>query len=440
MAAQAQTEPLTFEAAARIALEQNIALRQQANNQLSAEATVMERFGAYTPSASINLGADILGGLQFNNLSGEVIDDGVTNISGGLQINYTIFNGFARQNLYKQAIHELAQQSSLTQRAEEAVLFNLASQYLQVLLDEELLRIAQRNVQEQEDNLRVINAQVEAGIRPISDRYDTEAQIKNLEIEVLRRDNTLNNDRAQLAQTLQLEPGKPVRLQKPTWDLEALTNVPLDLNTLFDQAMVNRADFVAQRSGIEATQAGLKVAYSGYYPTLSMYGYAGSRYNSAIFQSVIENGDTVAYPVSFGTQVNAFFTPQAGARLSIPLYSQMSNRAAVQRAKVTRDNAQLTLENLERIIFTEVQQSVQNFSTEQKALTAARAQLVAAEKAFEIQKERFELGNTDLLTFNQSNTNLVRSQSELVAAEYRLMFQQLLVDYFVGRLDVDSFR
>ncbi|MEL6537325.1 MAG: TolC family protein, partial [Bacteroidota bacterium] len=81
-----------------------------------------------------------------------------------------------------------------------------------------------------------------------------------------------------------------------------------------------------------------------------------------------------------------------------------------------------------------------DFETFQQSLTAAQAQLLAAEKAFEIQKERFELGNTDLLTFNQSNTNLVRSQAELISAEYQLMFQQLLLDYFVGRLDVDSFR
>ncbi|HAA15347.1 MAG TPA: hypothetical protein DCE41_28080, partial [Cytophagales bacterium] len=425
-------EALPFEQAAKIALDQNIDLKQQQNNLLSAEADVQERFGAYTPSISAGLFGDYLLGVQFNQLTGNVVSN-PAQVRGGVQANYTLFNGFGRQSLHQQAKYQLEQQKELTKRSEEIVLFNLASQYLQVLLDQELLTIAERNLGEQVDNLKVIEAQVEAGIRPISDKYDRDAQIKNLEIGVLQAQNQLANDEALLIQTLQLEPGTAVSLQRPVWSIEELVNRPVDLATLFDEAMRNRADFLAQQAGIASAVQGTRFAHSGYFPDLSVYAYAGSRYNT----SVTDTADVI---IPLGSQLDAFFTSSAGFSLNIPLYSQFRNQSAVQRARVIEDNQRLTLENLERTIFTEVQQATLNFETFQQSVTAAEAQLKAAEQAFEIQKERFELGNTDLLTYNQSNTLLVRSEAELISAKYRLMFQEILLEYFVGTLDVDSFR
>lgn len=425
-------DQLTFEEAAKISLEQNIDLRQQQNNLIGAEADVLENLGAFTPNVNAALFGDYLLGVQFNNLTGNVVEN-PTQLRGGVQATYVLFNGFRRQSLYQQAKHQLNQQRELTKRTEQVVLFNLASQYLQVLLDQELLIIAERNAQEQQDNLRVIGAQVEAGIRPISDKYDTEAQIKNLEILVLQAKNQLANDEAALIQTLQLEPGALVELVRPDWDIELLKSVPLNLEELFQDAIIYRSDYLAQQAGIEGSIQGNRAAKSGFYPDLSVYGYAGSRYNSAVTDSL-----DVIIPIA--DQASAFFTSSAGFSLNIPIFSQFRNQAAVQRARVNYENQKLTLENLERIIFTEVQTSTLNFKTAQESLTAAQAQLLAAEKAFEIQKERFELGNTDLLAYNQSNTLLVRSRAELIQAEYQLMFQQLLLDYFVGRLDVASFR
>ena len=429
-------ETLSFEDAARIALEQNVGLRQQRNNQFGARATLDQRFGAFTPSLSASVGGNVTSGLQFNNLTGEISTETNQNFGMSVDASYTVFNGFGRQNLYRQAVHTLAQQSQLTSRQEEQVLFSLASQYLQVLLDQELLHIAERNQAEQVDNLRVISAQVEAGIRPISDQYDTEALIKSLEISTLQARNTLANDEVQLVQTLQLEPGTKVTLQDPTWDMDALKGIELDLQALYNEAMASREDYKAQQSAIEASEAGLGLARSGYMPRLSLYASLSTGYTS---QFIVADS-TGEYIMPFNNQLRNNVQTQAGFSLNIPLYGQMSTKADVQRARVQQSNNQLTLENLERAVFSEVQQAVQNFQTAQQSLTAAQSQLVAAEKAFEIQKERFELGNTDLLTYNQSNTNLVRSRAELVQAEYRLMFQQLLLDYFVGRLDVSSFR
>lgn len=429
----AQPSTLTFEEAAKIALEQNIGLRQQQNNRLSAEATVSQRFGQFTPLVSASIGGNSTSGLQFNNLTGELTSARNEGFGVSVDGQYTLFNGFARQNLYRQAQNELAQQVSLTNRQEEMVLFDLASQYLQVLLDKELLKIAERNAQEQRENLQVITAQVEAGIRPISDQYDTESSIKNLEITLLQSQNTLANDEAVLIQTLQLEPGQPLSLAKPSWDMDILANVNFELQSLYSEALISRADYLAQKSAIDGNRLGVKVAKADYLPSLSIRGSVSTGYSSQL-----TDDNNMVVPIA--TQFTNNIQTRIGATLFIPIYNQMRVKANVARSQVTQNNSELTLENMERLIFTEVQQATRNFVTAQQSLTAAKAQLKAAEKAFEIQKERFELGNTDLLTYNQSNTNLVRSQGELVQAEYRLLFQQLLLDYFVGKLDVDSFR
>src|SRR5690606_39929240 len=115
----------------------------------------------------------------------------------------------------------LKAQTSNVKRTEQDVVANVANQYLQVMLDQELLRIAEETYNAQVAVLDQLKEQVRLGARAESDLYTQEAQVSNLRVTALRAKVTLENDKALLAQTLQLDP----RSEEHTSELQSRENI-----------------------------------------------------------------------------------------------------------------------------------------------------------------------------------------------------------------------
>ena len=113
-----------------------------------------------------------------------------------------LFNGFNGINSYIQSDLRVDAQNHFIKRTQQDVIRDVAAQYLQCLLDTELLKIEERNLETQTNSLFQITEQVNAGSRAEVDKFTQEAQVKNAEVRVLRARFTLRNDLTTLAQTL----------------------------------------------------------------------------------------------------------------------------------------------------------------------------------------------------------------------------------------------
>jgi outer membrane protein len=272
---------ITFKDAVKIALEKNVSLNTQKNNLYINEARRLQGLAAYLPSVNGQGNFQRANGLQIDPTTGVGSNIEADNIFGQVSASYTIFNGFNRINTLKQSNSNLMAQTFLVKRTNQDVMFNVASQYLQVLLDQELLRIAEENTQVQQVTLDQIKGFVEAGSRAEADQYTQNALLKNQEVIALRARITLENDRATLAQTLQLDPAVPFILVTPDWQTDLGYFENLSLDSLYSIALVNRADLKQQVYLVDGWKRSMRANTSGYYPTLSLFaGYASTYFAS----------------------------------------------------------------------------------------------------------------------------------------------------------------
>jgi outer membrane protein len=70
-----------------------------------------------------------------------------------------------------------------------------------------------------------------------------------------------------------------------------------------------------------------------------------------------------------------------------------------------------------------------------KELESTQKSLIAAERAYETEQQRYEIGATTLIELNLANANYVQAQSERVQSIYNFIFQERLLDYYIGQLD-----
>ncbi|MFC0264454.1 TolC family protein [Fontibacter flavus] len=421
------TLKLNFQEAVQIGLRQNIDYKKLENQQ---EVLRIERLNAQMSHLpKVNLTNDNFRqiGQQFQQVEGELIVTNQVNniVSGRLNATMPIFNGLRRINATQAGKLLEDAGSQALGRAKETVMFNVAQSYLQVLLDEQLYLIAEQNLINQQNQLEQIEGFVEAGLRTLSDLYNQQAEVARLETVALDAKIQWETDLWTLAEFLQLGPNavpelEPVSLEKVYHEL---LTMPLD--ELYATAKMHRKDLKEQQLMESGNHKLLMAAKASYFPQLNAF------FNYNTFFTTLDER----------TFSNQFFTiyPQrtVGFSLSLPIFNNFDNKATVARSKMQFYNQQLDKSALERKILQEVKLAYENYQASVKRGEATRIQLEAAREAQTAISERFRLGVSNFVDLAQANQQLVTAQSAAAQAKYTLYFQEIMLRFALGELDLD---
>ncbi len=427
--AWAQIKILTFQDAIKIAMKNSVLLNQQKNNLTLSE---MQRTSAYAglgPTLSVNGGAVQVNGNTFNQNEGKVINGVFDQLSGSVNANINLFNGFNQVNRVKQSSNLLEAQSYYINRTVQDVINTVSLQYLTVLVDVELLRIAQENFEVLKRQLEQVRAQVDLGSRSPVEGYTQDSQTKAAEIRALQAEIILINDKGSLTQTLLLDPSEQFEVAKPDWDVNTIGSQEINLETLFEASLKNRGDYLRALKNEQAAKYSMNASRAGMMPILSAFGTLYSAYNHA-------HGDPNVRPIQEQFKTDNL-RKVYGLQLYIPIFGgnqNFQNRTAFVQQKVTYLNTQTLTKNAEIQVKTDVVRAYENFKLYKRTYSVSLEQLTAAEMAFDLEKERYNLGVTNLIDYIQANRILVQAQTDRAQAEYRLLFQKILLDYATGTL------
>lgn len=423
---QEEMAPLKFSEAVEIALKNNVTIKRQENQQYVNQAQKTSSMARVAPQVTAFAQGWRVQGNQFIEQEARVVNDAQTsNFYGTLDANMVLFNGFNRINAIKRADLNLDAQQYLVSRTKQDVITNVSNQYLQCLLDQQLLKIAEKDLETQKVQLQQIEAMVETGSRAKVDQFNQESVVKSSELTVLRARNTLRNDLAILSQTLQLDPSQRIVVEEPDWSMEGEVFAQYDLQNLYNVALANRGDYLQAEKSELAAKKGVSIARTASIPTLSAYGSLNSRYSDASIPS-------------FNSQMDDNLRREYGVRLNIPIFNGLQNRTTFVQAKVDYENAQLNLQNLQNTVKTDVLRAYQNYSDAITTYEASQAQFEAAELALKLEKERYELNVSDFVQYSLANQRFVQAQADLAQARYTLLFQDILLQYATGTLKFED--
>ena len=319
-------------------------------------------------------------------------------------------------------------QSYLVKRSAQDVVSNIASQYLQVLLDQELLRIAQENLKAQNALLVQIQGFAEVGARAMTDVYNQDAQAKTAQVLSIRAKNALQNDRSFLAQTLQLDPSEPFEVTNPAIGEDLRKYQEMSLDSLISIAIMNRADLKQLDHTMKANKYAYKSAMAPALPSISLYANYGSFYYSLIADDFSKQFSTVNPSLTYG------------ANLTIPLFSRFQNKFQRTVSKVQFDNSVLNYQNLQKAVKLDVQRAQNNLFNALENYEASLAQFQAGELALRTRQESYQLGISTQVELAQANQTYVFGAAAKVQAEVTLLFQKILLEYAIGTLQPDMIK
>ncbi|HQI41066.1 MAG: hypothetical protein B6D44_08060 [Ignavibacteriales bacterium UTCHB2] len=411
---------LTLNEAIKIALQKNSGLLSNENNLLKSESNLTAAYGNFLP----NLNAS--GSWSWNKNKGEGYEADSRSWSVGINSSIVLFDGLSNfANLSRSQNNYEAVKLAIEQKKQEVV-FQTINLYYAIVESEQLLKVREEDVKQQQKNLETIEERNRLGSVTKADVYQQQVQLGNAELQLIQQKNVLETSKSNLLFYLGLDVLENYQYSDNFSERE-IKILDTDINTDYDrlselvkQALNNRRDYLAQKLTLDAYYDNLTIARSGHLPSLT--GRLGYGTDANVPEDLFKN--------------HLF---SAGLTLSIPLFSGFSTHNLIQSAEVDAMNYELQVRDSERMIKQEIQKSFLDLEASKKGLLVTQKNVSAAEENLKIEQEKYNLGAGKLLDVLIANTSYQNAKTNYINSQFNYIKLSEELKYNLGTLDYKSY-
>lgn len=401
------------------ALEHNIEVKRQevAQEQQEVELNTAKFSRLPNLNGSASQSFDFGRALNEQNL---YTDRNTKSTSFSLNTDIPLFTGMQIPNTV--ALNKLNLKAAIEDlnKAKEDISIQVTSSFLQVLFNEELLKVAQEQASLSHEQYKRINRLHEVGKASISEVYEAKSRAAQDDLSVVQASNERNLALLDLSQLLELPSPEGFELYVPTQEPDLET--PGSPEEIFNIAVFNKPSVLAAQYRLAGTQKSIRIAQSAFYPKLSF----GAGISTAYYNLKGIDGEP------FGKQLGNNFSKYVGFTLSVPIFNRLQTRNRVRQARLDRTNQSLILDNTKKALYKEIQQAYYNAVAAESQYKASHAAVDASETSFRLMQEKYDNGKATAIEYNEAKTNLMRSVSDRIQAKYNYLFRMKLLDFYKG--------
>ena len=460
--ASPSSQQLTLKEVVDIALQNNLRVRRSLYNVQSFNINLRQSKMLFLPTINGGASYGFNFGRSINPVTNIYTNDQTSALNMQIQSQWLLFNGFRVQNNYRQNIRDFNASNQDLEKAKNDVIINVVTLYINVIFNRELYEAARFQLISSQTLLERIIKQVAAGSLPKADQLNQEAQVATNEVNLVNQENAVNNSLLQLKQAMQLPASTQFDLVVPDLSPEDLV-LDVGPDAIYQSALATMPEIKSAVLKVESADFALRASKGNLYPRLFLNGTTQSNYASASDREQFIQGDapvetaigyvkdpstnvvlapvyTMArpviktadsYPVS--NQLNDNLYKTASLSLQIPIFNQLQNRSAVQRAAVNTELARLNQIEAENTLRQTIETSYNDALAASKTYTSSLKQVNAREEAARMNQQRFELGAINFVENQISENDLFRAKSDLLRAKYNFIFRKKILDFYQGK-------
>lgn len=321
---------------------------------------------------------------------------------GQANASMPIFGGFKLKNMINASENAYKAETLHATHAKEEVGLYVVELFAKLYQSQEMIELFKENLKSAQQRTKDFAAMVDNGLMARNDLLKAQLQESNIQLSMDSAQKNFNIINYQLVTLLKLQEGTIVDI-----DIEAIkSDMLINKSTTLE---AKRSDLEALNYQQKASEAGVKVAQSGYYPSLSLMG----GYIAFDLKDVM-------------TVTNAM---NVGVGVSYDLSNIFKNGKEVKLAKSKAEQAKTAVSMMNDKIKEEVQEAQETYNLSEKQNVVYKQAVEQATENYRIVKDKYDnsLSTTnDLLEADiqqlQTKINLALSQADIALRYYQLQF------------------
>lgn len=413
---------LTLKQAIAIGLREHPSLKESKERVSAAKYQIGSARAAYLPQFTFT--NNLYWGNSFPATSGAAGTSGPPGLGGvgATTSDYYINRVSASQLIYDfgKTLGQIAQSRATYKETKEdyagnrqQVVLDVRTSYFGYLAALRARKVTEETVRQNEELVKQARGFYDVGLKAKIDVTKAEANLYDAEASLIRAKNTVDLTRVTLMTAMGLK----------TWpyhgveDVIEVTRQPQSLADLKARALNQRPEIVKNRYQQDYSQAALRVARSGWFPTLNTiaaYGWSGP--NAPFGSEALENKSW-----------------WVGAGLTVPLFDGL---LAYHNVKTANANIRATLANREVLsqnISKEVEQVYLDVNSAWELIRATKKALEAARENYRLAQGRYQVGVGSIIEVTDAQVQYFQADLRYVQALYDYRVAEARLDKAIGK-------
>ncbi len=401
----AQSEPYDLRRCLEEGLEGNYSLKIVRNRENISSNNATIGNAGFLPS--LNLATSYSGYSQDNETKlredkSVIEENGIFNqtIDAGVNLNWTIFQGFNVQTSYRK-LKELEAQGELNTRlAVESLVADLAAEYYNYLQQIIRLKNFKYAVDLSKERLRIVEQRYRIGNFSGLDYQQAKVDFNSDSSSYMKQQEALQTSAIRLNELMAREDlNTPVTVRDSIIGL----SIALNLDDLMAEMLEKNTSLLFAKRASRIADLDYKLITSQSYPYLKMnagYGYTLNKYNKG------SNYHRASLGADFGLT------------LGINIFDGNRQRIERRNARINSENVRLDQIDIEQNLKATLYTLWNAYQNNLRILRLERENLIVAKENHNIAKERYMLGNLSGIEMREAQKSLLDAEERLLTARY----------------------
>ncbi|MDR0895538.1 MAG: TolC family protein [Prevotellaceae bacterium] len=336
----------------------------------------------------------------------------------GVNLNWTIFDGFNITSEYKR-LKELERQGETNTRiAVEDLIANITAEYYNYVQHKIRLKNFRYAVSLSKERLRIVEERYHIGNFSRLDYQQAKVDFNADSAQYMRQQESLHTSRIQLNELMAIaDVDQPFTISDTLIDVSA--NLLFD--DLWNSTEQTNASLIRAAQNNTLARLDYKKVMSRDYPYLRLNGGYGYTYND---YSNGNNPQTANRKNLRGT---------VGVTVGFNLFDGKRKQQR-RNARINIENARLQQEQLELSLRADLTNLWQAYQNNLELLKLERQNLVSARENYEIAMERYMLGNLSGIEMREAQKSLLDAEERILSAEYDTKMCEISLLQISGRV------
>lgn len=345
-------------------------------------------------------------------------DSNIQNSSFSVNTEMPLFTGFKTSASLSRNRFDILAAEANKELIENNLSLNVASYYFQILLNKEIYRIAQEQIQltkEQEIRTQLL---IENGKAPRSQLYDVKAQLADDELAATEARNSLRLSFLELMQLMELQ--GEVNFDVDSLDASVMPMESAAPERIYHSALSCMPQIKQAHYSLQSKMKSIKVARAGYYPQLSV----GAGINTGYYYSRGAMNASFHQQFKNNMQKSVYFT------LSIPLFDRFATRNQVRAARLEENNARLSLENEKKTLYKDIEKACMDAVAAFDKYESTTKAVAANREAYVYAWEKYAAGKSAVYEYNEIKMKLADALSRQSQAKYTYLLKERILAFY----------
>ncbi len=335
-------------------------------------------------------------------------------LSGNADLN--LFAGFSKFSTLSSAKNNLKAAEASAGYTRQLIVENVISAYYNLLRYHELLKVAAETRDQAAKELERTETYFRLGSAAKSDVLQQRVRLENTKLDVVVSDNNVKKAFVDLAYNM----NRPLASGFIIDDSVLHTDfVVEDLNSLYEEALLQRLDLESSKHSLEAKNNDVTTATSGYLPRLDVF----ANYSRSDNES----------PYKFGSQVSS--STAYGARVSWNIFDKFQTWTRRGQAQANARIAEYEYDQARMNVQVEIRQLFNSLVEARERANVSRETIVQSEEELRLAQERFRVGAGTTLDVIVAQVNLANSRGQEVQAMCDFLIGEAKMNRAVGRIN-----